>query len=79
MDGNATTIHDKTNEIMDDVIELIGNMYSDLTGKFPFKYFIVNRYTVLIYYYDWNNILTKQRKIIKENQSSMHMKYYTTS
>ena len=47
---------------MDSVIELTGNIYSYLTGKFPFKYFRVNRYTMVMYDYDSNSILTEAVK-----------------
>ena len=57
-----TIIHDKTNEIMDGVIKLTGNINSYLTGKPPFKYFRGNRYIMVIYYYGSNDILTESAK-----------------
>ena len=45
----STTIRDKTNEVMSGVLELTGKMDSDLTGKFPFKYFRENRYIMVLY------------------------------
>ena len=41
------------------VVELIGKINSDLTDKFPFKYFIGNRYIMVTYDYNKNDILTE--------------------
>ena len=68
LDEKSTTIHDKTNKIFDVVIELTGDMYSDLAGKLPFKYFRCNRYIMVMYGYDRNDIITESMKIC-EGQS----------
>ena len=77
MDEKATTIHCFKNEIMDGVIELTGNIYSECTGKFIFKSFRGKICIMLMYYYDINYILIEAKKTVKDNQSSIHMKRYT--
>ena len=47
---------------MSGVIELTGNIYLDLTERLSFKYFIGNRYIMVIYYYDINDILKEAMK-----------------
>ena len=43
-------------------IELTGEIYSDLTGKLPFKYLRGNRYFMVMYDYNSNAILTEALK-----------------
>ena len=61
------------------VVEFTGKINSDLTVKFPFKYFRGNRYIMVVYDYDINAIIIEAIKSVKENQSPMHMKHYTTA
>ena len=44
---------------MASVVDLTGNIYSDLTVKFPFKYLRDNIYIMVMYDYDRNAILTE--------------------
>ena len=44
------------------VNELIGKVNTYLTGKLPFKSFIINRYIMMMYDYDSNSILTEAIK-----------------
>ena len=62
MDEKLTTIHDKTDEAMAGVVELTGELYLDLTVKFPSKYFRGNRYTIVVYDYYINAIITEAMK-----------------
>ena len=79
MDEKSNTIYDKTNKIMAGVIELIGNIYPDLTGKFPFKYFKGDRYIMVVYEYDINSILEESMKNCEVKYFSNAYKNYTTS
>ena len=47
---------------MDGVIELTSKIYSELTGKFLFKYLRGNRYIMVMYNYDRNSNLTEAMK-----------------
>ena len=57
------------------VVELIGKINSDLTDKFPFKYFIGNRYIMVTYDYNKNDILTEVINICERQKNCMHMTY----
>ena len=50
---------------MDGIIELTGKINSDLTEKFPFKYFIVNRYIMVMYDCDINAVLIEAMKLFE--------------
>ena len=44
------------------IIKLTGRIYSDITGKFPFRYLIGNRYLMVIYECNRNDIRTEAIK-----------------
>ena len=47
---------------MASIIKLTGRIYSDITGKFPFRYLIGNRYLMVIYECNRNDIRTEAIK-----------------
>ena len=57
---------------MDGIIELTGKINSDLTEKFPFKYFRGDRYIMVVYEYDINSILA-------ESMKNCEVKYFSNS
>ena len=47
---------------MASIIKLTGRIYSDITGKFPFRYLIGNRYLMVIFECNRNDIRTEAIK-----------------
>ena len=54
---------------MDSVIELTEKINSDSTGKLPFKSFRGNRYIMVMYDYDRDDIPKESIKKVRDNQS----------